>query len=266
MSWVKIDDGAPEHPKLLAAGVAACWLWVCGLAYCNRQKRRDGIIPLAKVKLLYPGLGLKHADALVDAGLLELVPEGYRIHDYHEYQPSEELSSARSIAGRQGGINSGASRRSKREANAKQPNEPRPDPVPSRPDQPQPEAAAVPDPNVAIRCPVPLPIDDTTLTGLELDVGLPRSVATVFFRDWARQQAADAADLRRPGAWVKSAIAAARGRWTSDKAGMRAAAEAPGAPPSPEKTARLSAALAADNARREAEGRAALADFVGGDQ
>ncbi len=125
MSWVRIDDSATEHPKLLAVGAQAAWLWVCALAYCNRQKRRDGLIPLAKIKLLYPGLGVKHAERLVSAGLLERLPDAYRIHDYHDYQPdaeqAEDLRNARSAAGRLGGQRSGEARRKQAgEANAKQ--------------------------------------------------------------------------------------------------------------------------------------------------
>lgn len=125
MSWVKIDDGAPEHPKLLSVGAAAAWLWVCGLAYCNRQKRRDGFIPFAKVKLLYPGLGIKHADALVRAGLWEPAPMGFNVHDYHDYQPdsdqAEAIREARVAAGRLGGKRSAEARAKQTdEANTKQ--------------------------------------------------------------------------------------------------------------------------------------------------
>lgn len=116
MSWVKLDDGAAEHPKLLCAGAPAAWLWICCLSYCNRQKRRDGVVPRAKIALLYPGLGLKQAKRLVEVGLLHEHPDGYLIHGYHEYQPSESLSDTRSMAGKQGGIKSGEARRSKREA------------------------------------------------------------------------------------------------------------------------------------------------------
>jgi len=140
MSWVRIDDAAPEHPKLLAAGAAAVCFWLCCLAYCNRQQRRDGFIPETKVKLLYPGLGKKQALRLVEVGLLEERPDGYAIHDYHDYQPSESLSDARSMAGKQGGIKSGEARRSKKEASAsKQTDEANeapslPVPIPSHPD------------------------------------------------------------------------------------------------------------------------------------
>lgn len=127
MAWVSIDDGAPEHRKQLAAGAQACWLWICGLAYCNRQKARDGFIPEAKVAALYPMEGAKRwARRLCEVGLWEPVEGGFRVHDYHEYQPTAEQVSARvearREAGKRGGIRSGESRRarSKPEANAKQ--------------------------------------------------------------------------------------------------------------------------------------------------
>jgi len=141
MSWVKIDDSACEHPKLLEAGAKAAWLWLCCLSYCNRQKRRDGLIPKTKIGLLYPGLGLKEARQLVAAGLLHESDDAFSAHGYHEYQPSAEVSAARSIAGKQGGIKSGEARRSKREAIASEELEPkneapaRPDPGPAQPPQ-----------------------------------------------------------------------------------------------------------------------------------
>lgn len=118
MGWVKIDDGAPEHRKLLEAGAVAAWLWVCGLAYCNRQKARDGFIPAAKVAALYPVCNAKReADRLVAVGLWDVVEGGYVVHDYHEFQPSaeaaEERRQKRSSAGKLGGIRSGTARSSK---------------------------------------------------------------------------------------------------------------------------------------------------------
>lgn len=44
MGWVYLDDRFPEHPKVEAAGDEAAWLFVCGLAYVNRNNT-GGIIP-----------------------------------------------------------------------------------------------------------------------------------------------------------------------------------------------------------------------------
>jgi hypothetical protein len=122
MTWVKIDDRAPEHRKLLAAGPMAAWLWVCGLAYANRQPARDGFVPEAALPMLYPfgGTLRKLAERLVEAGLWERVPHGFAIHDYHDFQPTkvdaEQVSARKAAAGRAGGLRSGQARRSKTEA------------------------------------------------------------------------------------------------------------------------------------------------------
>jgi hypothetical protein len=99
VSWIKLDDQFPDHPKVLAAGPAAAWLYVCGLAYASRYLT-DGFIPAVQVPRLAdvrqaPGL----ARRLVDAGLWEVVDAGYQIHDYLEYQdPSSKVQAKREEA------------------------------------------------------------------------------------------------------------------------------------------------------------------------
>jgi hypothetical protein len=115
VSWVKVDDGASHHPKLVAAGPIACWLWVCGLCYCNRYLT-DGLIPLSAVATLGNVPNVKrHATQLCDAGLWRLKDEHhYEVVNYAEYQPSRAKVVAqreeRQKAGRAGGIRSGAVR------------------------------------------------------------------------------------------------------------------------------------------------------------
>ncbi len=117
VSWVKLDDRFADHPKVLAAGALAGFMWVCGLAYANSQKKRDGFIPATKVPVLYPlPSPMKLAKKLVAVGLWEERDDGYQIHDYHDFQPSDDVRSARSEAGRRGGQRSGATRRAKQES------------------------------------------------------------------------------------------------------------------------------------------------------
>lgn len=174
MSWIRIDDRAPWHRKILDAGPAAAWLWVCGLAYANQQTAHDGFIPEAAI----PFLPIRNAESLVPdllrVGLWDRLDRGYLIHDYHDFQPTkeevEELRSARSRAGQAGGKKSGEARRkqrdeanakqkgSKREAKPKQPPEANTNPVPSRPDPVQEEK----DPPIApqVRRPAERATDD----------------------------------------------------------------------------------------------------------
>jgi len=154
MSWVKIDDRAPEHRKQLAAGAVASWLWVCGLAYANRQPARDGFVPTAVLPMLYPIPGVaKQAERLVDAGLWERVDGGFQIHDYLDFQPSrtevEQASARKAAAGRVGGRKSGEARRSRSEAGVEANAKHRASPVASLLPKPDPD----PDPD-----PGPLPI------------------------------------------------------------------------------------------------------------
>jgi len=101
MVWVRLADDFPHHPKVIAAGPLAGWLWACGLAYANRYAT-DGFIPSAQVKLLADldgATGL--ARRLVDVGLWEVANGGYQIHDFAAYQPSaEEVKRERESAAR----------------------------------------------------------------------------------------------------------------------------------------------------------------------
>ena len=90
MPWVKLEDGFYTHPKLLSVSVSARWLFVAALCFSN-QNATDGVVSVGAAD----GIGcIQHArravEELVAAGLWEPDPEGYRIHDYHLYQPSRE--------------------------------------------------------------------------------------------------------------------------------------------------------------------------------
>ena len=92
MTWVKIDDGMPDHPKVLAAGPEAAWLYVAGICYCGRLTT-DGFIPEAQVARLTT-LDAKKikvlVKALIEAGLWKKATNGYQVHDYLEHQQARE--------------------------------------------------------------------------------------------------------------------------------------------------------------------------------
>ncbi len=98
MSWVKIDDQFVDHPKVVAAGPLAAWLYVCGLTYCGRYLT-DGWIPRGQVHRLADVEDTQAlADRLVSVGLWEEVDDGYLVHDYLIYNPTaQKVKAARDL-------------------------------------------------------------------------------------------------------------------------------------------------------------------------
>lgn len=94
MSWVKIDDQFPMHPKVVQSGPLGMAMQVAALCYCNRFLT-DGFIPAGIVPTLINLTGQSETceqlvDKLVQLGIWEEADGGYRIHDYLKYQPSKE--------------------------------------------------------------------------------------------------------------------------------------------------------------------------------
>lgn len=106
MSWVKICDGAPEHPKWMELAEepalwAACWgLWISCATYCARQLT-DGRVPRAFVLRATPLPGktaTAAAEALVRVGLWTRDDAGYVFHDWLEHNPPAEKVRAKRAA------------------------------------------------------------------------------------------------------------------------------------------------------------------------
>ena len=90
MSWFKLDDQFPHHPKVMRAGPDAAWLFVAGGCYCASHLT-DGLIP----KCALPTLSMlrnpeKLAARLVEVGLWIELDDDYEVNDYLEYNPSRE--------------------------------------------------------------------------------------------------------------------------------------------------------------------------------
>jgi hypothetical protein len=94
VAYLKIDDNAPHHAKMLKAGPAACWLWVCGLSYCQRHST-DGFIPDAAIEWLGVGNPRRLASFLVSAGLWHRADGGWTVHDYLAWNESAEERKAK---------------------------------------------------------------------------------------------------------------------------------------------------------------------------
>ena len=93
MSWVRLDDGAPGHRKIVGLSDAAFRLWIVGLTHCNQQAN-DGRFSAHAARIMFgylasPELGKVAAAELVTANLWTQTDEGYEVHNYLEYQPSK---------------------------------------------------------------------------------------------------------------------------------------------------------------------------------
>lgn len=108
MTWLRIDDGFPNHPKVAGLGPWAFRAYVSALCYSSRYLT-DGFVPNRVIG------GMTTANArleLVAAGLWETSSGGIRIHHYNDYNPTRDevienrsrVSSARRVSGRRGGL------------------------------------------------------------------------------------------------------------------------------------------------------------------
>ena len=96
MSWVRMDDRFPEHPKAIKVGALGRDLYVSGLCYSGRNLT-DGFIPADAVRRLSELRNVNEiASRLVEVVLWEVVDGGFQVHDYLDYNPSaQEVRSKR---------------------------------------------------------------------------------------------------------------------------------------------------------------------------
>lgn len=84
MSWVRIDDGFPRHPKLLLLTRAERYTWIELLCYCAEQ-RTDGFVPKSIAKVLRDA-STTFLLKTHDAGLLDVDEHGrWVVHDWALY-------------------------------------------------------------------------------------------------------------------------------------------------------------------------------------
>jgi hypothetical protein len=95
MPWAYLDDGFPEHPKVIAAGGDAAWLFVAALCW-SRRHLSAGDIPKSMIgRLTDRRMSTKLARRLVDVGLWADKGDHYAIHDYDAWNGSEEAARER---------------------------------------------------------------------------------------------------------------------------------------------------------------------------
>jgi hypothetical protein len=86
MTWVRLDDGFPNHPKIIGLSDGAFRLYITALCYSNAYLT-DGIIPQITVKKLSNS---RHISSLIEANLWEICGDDIKILGYDEYQFTKE--------------------------------------------------------------------------------------------------------------------------------------------------------------------------------
>ncbi len=100
MTWVRCDDGIAWNGKFRRAGLEALGLFVAALGYCN-DHLTDGFIKKSDICLVVPNVPEKKLLALAERLCSNQDPDepdskpswikeskGWRVHDFHHYQPS----------------------------------------------------------------------------------------------------------------------------------------------------------------------------------
>lgn len=108
--WARVDDAWWSHPKVVPLSAGARGLWISALSWSCHQ-RRD-VVPVHLLPLMAGTDDL--AAELVQSGLWAVCDEGWRIHQWDEYQ-QKSISEKRAEAGSKGG-----QVRARNQANGKQ--------------------------------------------------------------------------------------------------------------------------------------------------
>lgn len=89
MTWTRVDDGFPEHPKVEPLSDRAFRLHVTALCYCSRNLT-DGLLIESAVRAMLAALKStkKPVEELVSRDLWSRCDEGFHIHDYLEWNLS----------------------------------------------------------------------------------------------------------------------------------------------------------------------------------
>jgi hypothetical protein len=85
MTWVRLDDAFPDHPKVIGLTDAAFRTHVAGLCYAGRYLT-DGHIPTSALRQIGTR---KAAQELETAALWDRTDHGWVIRDFLDYNPSK---------------------------------------------------------------------------------------------------------------------------------------------------------------------------------
>lgn len=118
MPWFKVDENLLTHPKFMGLSDGAVALWLRAGVW-SASALTNGEVPHHALRILAER-GDDSAGELMERGLWERSRNGYRFHDWNDYQPSpehvEEVRAKRREAGRKGGLTSANKQSAKQSA------------------------------------------------------------------------------------------------------------------------------------------------------
>lgn len=105
MSWVPVDDTLPGNRKLIGVSPAACWLLISSWCWCKHQGT-DGVIPRGAASQIAPQLRhrmerSRAISELVRGHWWEPISNGWRCHDWLDWNDSSAVTSARKTESRE---------------------------------------------------------------------------------------------------------------------------------------------------------------------
>lgn len=99
MAWFRFDDAAIDNPKFLALSDGAFRLWVEGGAYCSRHLT-DGVILRAALNG-FRYVTRKRVDELVKQNLWDADGDGFKLHNYHDWNDPKAVVESKKKAARE---------------------------------------------------------------------------------------------------------------------------------------------------------------------
>lgn len=103
-TWVKIHIEFLDNPKVMTLNLALRGIWFTALGIAERYDK-EGLLPPADRFALMAHTDDETAEkafvALVKKGLLDETPEGYRIHDWQDWQARKPSDEPEAVAARQ---------------------------------------------------------------------------------------------------------------------------------------------------------------------
>ena len=90
MTWIKIDDSFPDHPKVVGLSDKSFRAYISALCYAGRYLT-DGYIPMAIIAR-FVDEDMSYVSELTQSGLLleDINKNGFIIHDYLSHQTSKQ--------------------------------------------------------------------------------------------------------------------------------------------------------------------------------